>query len=426
MSISGFIAEYNPFHNGHYYHLYTSKEITQSEYTIAIMGGHFLQRGEPAIFNKWIRTKMALEAGIDIVIELPTIYSCQSAEVFSYGAVQLLEKLGIINYLVFGCETKNIKGLEIISNTIANEPASYKNLLKKELTKGLSFPSARALALKQYYTENNTCNFPNNIELILQQPNNILAIEYMKWLNRFESKIIPKTILRIGSNYHEKKIHTNFSSATAIRNQILSENNDLDCIKKLMPSSSLYNIKEALNENFVPGQLENLSKSMLSSLLRSNTRDLKKIFDISEGLENRIYKNLDTNSIQELIGFVKTKRYTYTRIQRILCHHFLNIYAEDLELFKEYGGAQYIRILGFTKKGKDILPRLKSKSTLPIITNLSKSYKKLNSLQRKMIDFDILATNLYHVHFTKASTYSKNMDFTYSPMIIENPYTNKY
>ena len=419
MNISGLIVEYNPFHNGHYYHLCKSKQVTKSEYTIAIMSGHFLQRGEPAIFNKWIRTKMALKAGIDIVIELPTIYSCQSAEFFSYGAIQLLEKLGLIDYLVFGCETNKIENLEAIAKILAYEPTWYQKLLKNELAKGVSFPAARSIALEKYNSLNNFIKSHSDIKSILQQPNNILGIEYIKWLYRFKSKIVPKTILRTGSAYHETEIDTNFCSATAIRNQIFSKNNDLNHLKNFMPSSSFSMIQEALNENLIPAQLEILSKSILSILLRSNPIDLMKTLDVSEGLENRIYNHLNTNSIHELISLVKTKRYTYTRIQRILCHLFLNIKAEDLNLFKNHGGVQYARVLGFSEKGKNILPKLKKHSTLPIITNLSKSYKSLNPIQRKMMDFDILATNLYHVHFTKLSTYNRNMDFTYSPIIID-------
>jgi predicted nucleotidyltransferase len=419
MNITGIIVEYNPLHNGHNYHLSKSREITKNEYTIAIMSGHFLQRGEPALFNKWFRTKMALRAGIDIVIELPTIYSCQSAELFSYGAVQLLEKLGIINSLVFGSETNNIEDLKIISNILANEPDLYQKLLKSELNKGVSFPSARTKALEKFCFNYNNNHSHTDIKSILQYPNNILGIEYLKWLKRFKSKIIPETILRVGSGYHDKELNTDFSSATAIRNQIFSIDNNYNKLIGLMPSSSFSIIKEAIDTNFLPARFDDMSKSILSILLRYNTKDLKKFLDINEGLESRIFNQLNTNSIEELIGLVKTKRYTYTRIQRILCHVLLNITSEDINLFKENGGVQYIRVLGFSEKGKNILPKLKKHSSLPIITNLSKSYKSLNPIQRKMMDFDILATNIYHIHFTKMLTYNKNMDFTCSPIIIE-------
>lgn len=421
MSISGLIVEYNPFHNGHQYHLDMSKKYTKSEYTIAVMSGQFLQRGEPALFNKWYRTEMALKAGADMVIELPTVYSCQSADLFSYGAVQLLENLGIIDYLVFGTEWNNIEDLKMISQVLAFEPNKYKELLKKELKKGISFPSARSKALEKYITITHIGKI--NVASIIQHPNNILGIEYIKWLFKFQSKIIPKTITRIGSNYHDKNLHNPFASATAIRNQLLNGKTSLKDLKKdlkdFIPSSSLDIIQKALENQFIPAQLKDMSKSILSIVFRKNADDLKHFLDVKEGLDSRMIHWLTTNSLEEYINLVKTKRYTRTRIQRILCHILLDLTKKDIQLFRENNGVQYIRILGFSSKGREILPLLKKKCQIPIITNLSKSYRTLNPIQRKMIDFDILATNLYNIHFLKSTNYKKNMDFYYSPIMID-------
>ncbi|WP_213818437.1 nucleotidyltransferase [Garciella nitratireducens] len=417
MTISGLIVEYNPFHNGHQYHLNISKKVTKSEYIIAIMSGQFVQRGEPALFNKWYRTEMALKAGVDIVIELPTVYSCQSAELFSYGSIQLLEKIGIIDQLVFGTEWNNIEDLKIISQILAFEPNEYKDYLKKELKKGISFPSARSKAL-EIYAKNNHIN-KVNISSIIQSPNNILGIEYLKWIFRFQSKIIPKTIKRIGSHYYDQNLNTPFSSATAIRNHILNDRIALKKLENFLPFSSLDIIQKAFKNEFIPAQLKDMSHSILSILFRKNINDLKAFLDIEEGLDSRMIHCLTTNSIEEYIDLVKTKRYTRTRIQRILCHILLNLRKEDMQFFKENDGIQYVRILGFSNKGREILPLLKRKCNLPIITNLSKSYNALNSIQRKMIDFDILATNLYNIHFLKTTNYKKNMDFYFSPIIVD-------
>jgi len=416
LRVSGIIVEYNPFHNGHNYHLKKTKDITGSQYIIAIMSGNFLQRGEPALFNKWIRTKMALYAGVDIVIELPVVYSCQSAEFFAYGAIQLLDQLGVVNNIVFGCEEYDINKLKSVSDILAEEPIPYKNFLKRELKKGKSFPSARAEALEKYFLNNVNNSISNDIKTIIQSPNNILGIEYLKWLKIFNSSIIPKIITRKGPGYHSKVIDKNYSSATAIRNQIFSNNENINNLKGFLPDSSYLIIKEALKENYIPAHFEYLSKSIFSILLRDDSISLKEYLDISEGLDRRLLNYLATNSIEEFINLVKTKRYTYTRIQRILSHILLDIKVDDLNMFKENGGVQYIRILGFSEKGKNILSELKKKSQLPIITNLSKSYKLLNPVQRKMINYDIRATNIHTLHFSK--NYKKNLDFSSSPIIV--------
>lgn len=417
MNISGFIVEYNPFHNGHLYHFNQSKKTTKSDYTVAIMSGHFLQRGEPALFNKWYRTKMALTAGVDIVIELPVVYSCQSAELFSYGAIQLLEKLGIIDYLVFGSECSDLKDLKGIAKIFAFEPKDYQDFLKEELKKGNSFPVARTRALEKYISIDNYLKI--NINAILQQPNNILGIEYIKWLFRLKSKIIPKIIPRIGSNYHDKKIDNPFASATAIRNQILNYKTPVYNLKEVLPNFSLTFMQEAMNNQSIPAEFSQMSKTILSILFRKSAKELKDFLDINEGLNDRMINCLTTNSLEKYIELVKTKRYTRTRIQRILCHILLDLRKQDLNLFKENDGVQYVRILGFSKKGRELLPLLKRNCTIPIITNLSKSYKKLNPIQKKMVDFDVLATNLYNIHFEKSTPYQKGLDFYYPP-IMEN------
>lgn len=417
MKITGLIVEYNPFHNGHYYHLNKSKKIINSNYTIAIMSGNFLQRGEPALFNKWIRTKMALKAGVDVVIELPFAFSSQSAELFAYGAIGTLDKLGIVDYIVFGSENNDLETLEEISKILAKEPLLFKNLLKFELKKGLNFPKARSIALEKYMMKQSS--YSDSIANTLNEPNNILGIEYIKWIHRLESSITPKNIKRIGSSYHDIEIKNKFSSATAIRNELIYKHSPLECISDLIPPFVYSIMKEEIAKNNMFGNIEALSQTILSILSRDASLGLDKFIDISEGLDNRFYKHLNTNSIVKYIDLMKTKRYTQTRIQRILTHLLLNFTKNDLDFFLKEGGIQYIRVLGFRQKGKEILKELKNNCKLPIITNLSKSYPSLNATQQKMMDFDILSTNLYNLHFSSSTNFKNNMDFLTSPIIMD-------
>ncbi|MGO1820465.1 MAG: tRNA(Met) cytidine acetate ligase, partial [Senegalia sp. (in: firmicutes)] len=209
MKIVGLVTEYNPFHNGHKYHLERSKYETNCDYSIAIMSGNFVQRGEPAICDKWSRAKMAIDSGVDLVIELPTLYSTMSAEFFSYGAIKILDSLNSIDFISFGSETNDLKKLNSISKILAFEPLEFKYSLKKYLNEGNVFPKARSLALKEILKD-------KDLDKIINNPNNILAIEYMKSLIKLKSTIKAHSIKRISSNYNDKNLTGEISSATAI------------------------------------------------------------------------------------------------------------------------------------------------------------------------------------------------------------------
>ena len=195
--VLGIIAEYNPFHNGHLYHLAESKKKCEATYTIAVVGGNFTQRGEPSIFDKWTKTKIAIENGIDLVIELPLLYSISSAENFAEGAIRILDSLEIVDFLSFGAENADINLLSKIANVLYEEPKEYRDILSAELKSGVSFPKARANALTAYLES------PDNINEIVSSPNNILAIEYLKALKKYESTIAPVAIARKGSFHND-------------------------------------------------------------------------------------------------------------------------------------------------------------------------------------------------------------------------------
>ena len=238
-NVLGIIAEYNPFHNGHLHHLIESKKITNSDYTIAIMSGNFTQRGEVSIVDKWEKTRMAINNGIDLVIELPTLYAISSAENFASGAIKILNSLGIVDFLSFGSESNDISLLDDIANVLAFEPAQYKTLLSHELARGESFPKARENAVMMYL--NDVRRFAN----VLSSPNNILGIEYLKSLKRQKSKIQPITIKREGAKYNDTKVPHNsrYASATAIRN-LCKSTDDITPLQKFIPETSFDILEE--------------------------------------------------------------------------------------------------------------------------------------------------------------------------------------
>ncbi len=398
MKILGVISEYNPFHNGHKYHIEASKKKVDADFTICIMSGHFLQRGIPAIMDKWTRAKNALQNGVDLVIELPVVYSLNSAEHFAEGAIKLLNATGITNFIVFGSEKGTIDNFHKISQVYADEPKAFTELLKKNLSLGNSFPKARQDALIKYLGK----------DLDLEsKPNNILGIEYLKALYNCNSTIKAETIQRIKNDYNDANLTGDISSATAIR-QAIKKNHVIENIRDSVPSSTYDSINKFKNELVFKKDFEDLIFYKIRSISK---KELSKIHDVNEGLENRIKdKALHCNNLKELILEIKSKRYTYTRIQRILFKTLLNI--EDSDVKHE---PRYLRILGFNKNGQKIIRELNESSDLPIITNL-KNYEAQDAIARQMIEKDILATNIYQLTKNKKTG---NLDYLNSPVIIK-------
>lgn len=380
MSNLGLITEYNPFHNGHLYHLQKSKELFDSDNVICVMSGNFIQRGMPALTDKFTRAKMAVANGVNLVIELPTYFAVSSAEGFAFGSVFLLNSLGIINNLCFGSEIGDISILDKIADILVNEPGEYKKLLNLELNKGLVFPKARENAIDTFTH--------GEFQGILASPNNILGIEYLKALKKLNSNIIPATIKRIKADYNSFDIVENFASATAIRE--LLQNHEFEKCKDVLPNS-FYDILE--NKNLV--FWDSLSDILLYKLRIMDIGEIEKIIGVSEGLQNRIKKaSYNSTNIYELIDNLKSKRYTHTRISRILINALLDIKKKDLEDAKY---PRYIRILGFDDKGKELLKQISKKATLPLVTSVSKYLSCCDEIGTKMIRKDILASNVYSI-----------------------------
>ena len=364
MNVCGIIVEYNPFHNGHKFHMESARNLTCADGIIAVMSGSFTQRGKPALFDKFTRAKTAIVGGADLVIELPFCYACAPAQFFAEGGVRLLGSTGIVNSICFGSESGDISTLL----------KSQKNPdgIKEFLNKGMSYPSA--------------CAFASDIPL--SSPNDILGAEYLRALALYAPEIKPYTVKRSDLGYHSENGADGFASATAIRKMISEEK--FSNIKEFVPSKVFEILeKEYINENHTDLSLVD---SFVLGNLRSRT-DMKTSAYVAEGLENRFYDAaFSAVSIEELISKVKTKRYTYARLMRIISCYAVGLTDSALSEFVRTGPA-YIRVLAANKKGRNMLSQMKKKATLPVITTPS-AYKKLDEFGQKMFELDCRAADI--------------------------------
>ena len=411
MNLLGLIVEYNPFHNGHKYHLEKSKEITNATHTVAIMSGSFSQRGEPAFFDKYTRAEMAVKNGVDLVIELPTLYACQSAEIFSHGAVATLNSLNCVNSLCFGSEEGNIDILQTISEILVKEPSDFKTTLKNFLDEGIVFPVARSKALYEYIKNNHLLELSEDeLQQVLNSSNNILGIEYIKSLIKLNSSIKPYTITRIASKYNSTDIESNICSATAIRNS-LKDNTDLKLIENVVPLHTFNEINHKINTNFNP-VFDYMFYDLLSSTIIRDVDNLTKYFEVNEGIENKIYSNVFTSkNLEELINSTKSKRYTMTKIKRTLNNILLGINRDDVIKVKDLDRVPYIRILAFNNKGREIIKKIKTSSDIEIITKFSKISHVDDPIFDTLIKYDLKSSNMYNLIY-----YKNNRNLLKGPM----------
>ena len=343
MKICAIICEYNPLHYGHLYHIQKAKELSGCDAVMCIQAGNFTQRGEPAITNKYVRARMALEAGADIVVQIPTAYCCSSAEIFALAGVKIANSFDDVTHLAFGCETENFELLKEIAKYFANEPKEYKEKLKKFLDLGDSLPVSRQKAIEELMKEDKV-EFSEITETlnILTKPNNILAIEYLKALIRTKSKIEPIFTTRSNSDYNSADLNGKDSSATAIRTKLLSKQK-IRAIKKLVPSFTYKLLKDDIDEFGLPDL--NLYNDLCSYVVKTSlASDYKNVYDVSEGIENRFLESAKKfKDFNELLLDVKTKRYTYTRLKRIVLRLLLkidkNIVSEIYKIYSLYNSS---------------------------------------------------------------------------------------
>lgn len=390
MKTVGLITEYNPFHNGHAYHIEKAKMLTGADRVIVVMSGDFVQRGAPAVMPKHLRAESALLSGASLILELPVCFATGSAEYFAQGSISLLNRLGCIDSICFGSECGDLHLLKEIAQILADEPIEYQTALKQALKEGASFPAARQEALNIYsdkYSE------------ILASPNNILGIEYLKALAKIHSKMEPFTIKRIGAGYHDMDIDGQFSSATAIRSDIYqladvnssSESLPLTHIQTQVPSSCHELMKKNYQTRY-PVKADDFSLLLKAKLLSETAGSLSHYLDMSPELANRILRlRNDYLSFEQFCDLLKTKELTRSRISRSFIHVLLGITNDWLTAMK--APAPYARILGFRRDHADLLGILKRTSDIPLITSPARAV--LADTAYQMLELDIYASNLY-------------------------------
>ena len=387
MKTAGIICEYNPFHNGHKYHIEKTKELYGATHIVGVMSGNFTQRGDVAIIDKYKRAETALKNGVDLVIELPVAFALGSAEQFAQGAVHLLNSLGCIDILSFGSESGNIELLQETAGAIAyvSETDTFMNALRN----GSSYPAALQKALEEYYED--------DIVETLACPNNTLAIEYLKALSEYGSFIKPVTVKRYGAAHDsDESVSDTVVSASYLRKQITNGND----VSRLMPNADFSNTADILR----------LETAILSKLRTMTKAQLASVPNVMLGLENRIYKAVRVaSSLPELMMLIKTKRYTMARIRRITLCSYLGITKNDLKNLPAY-----VHILGMNSKGKEILSNLNC--PLPVNTSLM-SLSKENPIAQKQAMLEERCGNLYALAMEKKIPCG--LDFTAKPIILD-------
>ena len=380
---TGIICEYNPFHNGHKYHINKIKEMYPDDDIVLVMSSHFLQRGETSLINKWDKTEIALKEGVDLVIELPYVFSSQGADIFAKGAIEILDSLKV-DRLIFGSEINDIDVLKDMASIQINNN-KFNNLVKEYTSEGVNYPTAVAKAIKILtHKEANT-------------PNDLLGISYIKEIIKQNSKIKPICIQRT-NDFHSKNAYGTIASATSIREYI----KDGKDYSRLVPESTFQYLN---NELFFTDKFFDLLKYKIIS----NFDELSKFQTVDEGIEARIKKYIfESNSLDELINNIKTKRYTYNKIKRMLMHILCGFTKEEAKLCNS---SEYIRVLGFNDKGKKFLNNIKKESRLPIIT----CYSNINS---KILDIEFRTSAIYFM-ITNEKDKNKliNMDYKHKPVI---------
>ena len=392
MLTAGIITEYNPFHNGHRYQIEQTRSELDCSHIISVMSGNFLQRGLPAVCNKFMRAEMAVASGVDAVFELPVVYATASAKDFAYAGVDLLNKLNTVDYLVFGAECDDLALLESVAEILIDEPASFSACLKKNLSEGMSYPSARADAIKSF------C--PAGADL-LKEPNNILAVEYLSALKKTHSSIKPYVIKRISTGYNSNDITGSICSASAIRHLLqetcpthITESDALfKTFYQVLPTASADLLKTDYLHTY-PIFEDHLTSILQYCLIMQN--DAPDTVDMTEELYNKLKKTKLLQSYAAIAESLKSKDLTQTRINRALLHFILDIRKNTMSMYKESGWNHYGHILALNQSGSDVIRQIKRNSDLPVFTKPADGIRFLSDTGRLLFEQDIKATRLYN------------------------------
>lgn len=401
MKACGLIVEYNPFHNGHLYHIQKAKEISQADCIIAVMSGAFLQRGEPAIIDKFHRTKAALASGVDIVLELPYLYAVQSSDYFAYGAVNTLNEIGVES-ICFGSESGSITNLIASYKHYKGKESVYKEKLKQYLDEGMSFPDASQLAYRAIGLTDTAID--------LKKPNNILGFSYIKAIMDNHLSIEPLTVERIQSNFHDKDITTSIASATSIRKKLFETDAILEQVKQTMPNETVRQLQRYKETAGLWHTWENYFPLLHYRVMTMSSKELQKIAGVDEGLENRLKKTAkDITTFKDWMHAIKTKRYTWTRLQRMFVHLLTNTKKSDLALIKQPSSVPYIRLLGLTQTGQTYLNKRKKDIAVPIVHKLGKDISL-------MLKIDERASDAYYSILTPTLRYKYRQQERHGPI----------
>lgn len=413
MKVVGIVAEYNPFHNGHQYQLERVKQETGADYIIIAMSGNYLQRGVPALCDKFVRTEMALRCGADLVLEIPTVWATASAEYYAQAGVALLVATGVVTHIAFGAETDDLDSLMEISSILKHEPDVYRAVLANSIRSGNSFPVARKNAL--------ITSLPNfseeKLDELLDTPNNILALEYLKAM---PDSIQPILIKREGAGYHDTDMDTELPSASAIRKAIFNNDTEINFeeLENAMPKESFALLKNAYECNQLM-TTNDFSDSLGYRLLSQNHTSFATYADCNQDFSNKIKNNLkDYVFFEDFADALKTKDITYTRVNRCLLHILLDIKQSDYTIGRAIGYASYLRILGFKDASSALLSEMKRSTETPIISKAADAEILLDYETNKFFDKDVFASNLYYQHQARKSGTKPKNEFTNQIVII--------
>ncbi|WP_404452490.1 nucleotidyltransferase [Virgibacillus necropolis] len=363
MDACGLIVEYNPFHNGHLHHLVEAKKESSASCMIAVMSGNFLQRGEPAIIDKFHRTRAALAGGIDIVLELPFVYAVQSSDLFAKGSVQTLNEIGVSS-ICFGSESGTTSNFTSSYEIFKEKETIFQAELRKNLHKGLSFPDASKHAYEQIGLTSD--------EMDLSQPNNILGFSYIKEILDHDLAIKAFTVKRTKSGYHDQTISSTIASATSIRKQLLQEGHITEHSASTFPNSTKQQLTDYYHKTAVWHNWEQYFSLLQYRVMTMDHNEIAAIHGVDEGLEYRIKKTAKhAQSLYEWVDAIKTKRYTWTRIQRVFVHILTNTKKEHIQLIKTNESVPYVRLLGMTKQGQAYLNQQKKAMNVPLVSQLT-------------------------------------------------------
>lgn len=413
MRAVGIVAEYNPFHNGHRYHLEETRRLAGDAAIVAAMSGNFVQRGEPALFDKWTRAEMAVRGGVDLVLELPAAYAVRSAQFFAAGAVRLLHSLGVVDRLSFGAEHPDLVALRRLA--AANEDESVRAVMRRRLDAGETYAAALGRSLAA------ASGLP---PAMVASPNNILAVEYLRAMERYAPAMVPCPVARRAAHYHDRDVTGEIASATAVRGALLSGRTE--AAYGALPGSGRELAERCLAEGRGPVAWGDLALVLLAALRRASVAELAELPDVSEGLEFKLKAAGGAGGLEELWSVLKSKRYSLTRLQRVLVHALLMTRRTEVAAWDE-SGPLYARVLAFGERGRHLLRTVARTASVPVVTKTTHFLHgrelygtELTPLQA-MLALDTLATDVYCLGMPSPQWRRGGWDFRQSPLYVVCP-----